>query len=47
VERGVDSHYIEDRYKLPGSERKGSAGDWLRASFKRQFGARIQRKWFD
>lgn len=46
-ERGADSHYIDDRYKLlPGSKRKGSAGDWLRAYFARQFGRGIAGRYF-
>jgi len=42
-----DGCYIEDRYKLPGSDRKGSAGDWLRAYFAREFGRGIARRWFN
>ena len=42
-----DGCYIEDRYKLPGSDRKGSAGDWLRAYFVREFGRGIARRWFN
>lgn len=35
-------------YELPGKPRRyGSAGDWLRITFRREFGARIARRWFD
>jgi len=40
--------YIEDRYSLLGrsSKRMGSAGDWLRAYFRREFGRGIAARWF-
>lgn len=46
VERGENSHYIDDRYKLPNG-RKGSAGDWMRASFRREFSRSIADRYFN
>lgn len=35
-------------YPTPGKSRQlCSAGDWLRITFRREFGARIARRWFD
>lgn len=39
--------YVEERYAMPGrSGARGSAGDWLRAYFLREFGRGIARRWF-
>lgn len=37
---------VTEAYRLPGG-RWGSAGDCIRAIFRREFGATMQRRWFD
>lgn len=36
-----------DLYRDPGTHKLLRAGDWLRAHFRRKFGAPIQRRWFN
>lgn len=40
--------YITDLYRAPGSPLGSmSAGDWLRAKFRREFGSSLARRWFN
>lgn len=40
--------YVSDLYHAPGSPLGSmSAGDWLRAKFRREFGSSLARRWFN
>jgi hypothetical protein len=47
LKNGNDKASISDLYRTPGGDKLISAGDWMRAHFRKEFGRGIAARWFN